>query len=176
MSHMQEEILYTPEELAQKLKLSKYTVYEMIKRGDIQAHHIGRSIRVSESQLELYFMSTKKAENLYEVEIIQELDDQYAYVNGVKIYVTTDLVGKAKIFIRPEDIILSVGPITSSARNVLKGKIVHIISDEKSAIIKLDTGFQMSVFITNRSLQEMKLNRGDEIYAIFKSMAVKVMK
>ncbi len=43
---MHEEILYTPEELASKLKLSKYTVYEMIKRGDIQAHHIGRSIRI----------------------------------------------------------------------------------------------------------------------------------
>ena len=29
---MRDEILYTPEEIAQKLKLSKYTIYEMIKR------------------------------------------------------------------------------------------------------------------------------------------------
>ena len=32
---MREEILYTPEEIGQKLKLSKYTVYEMIKKGEI---------------------------------------------------------------------------------------------------------------------------------------------
>ena len=41
---MRDEILYTPEEIAQKLKLSKYTIYEMIKRGEISAHRIGRSL------------------------------------------------------------------------------------------------------------------------------------
>ena len=39
---MRDEILYTPEEIAQKLKLSKYTIYEMIKRGEISAHRIGK--------------------------------------------------------------------------------------------------------------------------------------
>ena len=51
---MRDEILFTPEEVAQKLKLSKYTIYEMIKRGEISAHRIGRSLRVTESQLEAY--------------------------------------------------------------------------------------------------------------------------
>ncbi len=51
---MQEENLYTPEEVAKKLKLSRFTIYEMIKRGDIPAHHIGRSLRITESQLETY--------------------------------------------------------------------------------------------------------------------------
>ena len=44
---MRDEILYTPEEIAQKLKLSKYTIYEMIKRGEISAHRIGRSLRIT---------------------------------------------------------------------------------------------------------------------------------
>ena len=48
---MRDEILYTPEEIAQKLKLSKYTIYEMIKRGEISAHRIGRSLRITETQL-----------------------------------------------------------------------------------------------------------------------------
>lgn len=69
---------YTPEELAGKLKLSKYTVYEMIKRGDIQAHHIGRSIRISETQLELYFASTRKSENVYDAEIISMVPIHFA--------------------------------------------------------------------------------------------------
>ena len=173
---MQEEILYTPEELAGKLKLSKYTVYEMIKRGDIQAHHIGRSIRVSESQLELYFMSIRKTENVYDAEIISEEGEKYAVTNGVKICVSTDLEGKVKVSVRPEDIILGTGPLVSSARNVMKGTVTGITADDRSAKVLLDTGIPMTVLITRRSMQDMNIKKGDELYAIFKTMAVKVIK
>jgi DNA binding domain, excisionase family len=173
---MHEEILYTPEELAIKLKLSKYTVYEMIKRGDIQAHHIGRSIRVSESQLELYFMNTRRSENVYDSEIVSEGNETLAVTNGVKIYVSTELEGKVKISVRPEDIILSTAPITSSARNMIKGTVADIAADDKSARVLLDTGIPMTVLITKRSLADMDIKKGDELYAIFKTMAVKVIK
>ncbi len=173
---MHEEILYTPEELASKLKLSKYTVYEMIKRGDIQAHHIGRSIRVSESQLELYFMSTRKSDNVYDAEIVPEGNEKYALTNGVKICVSTDLEGKVKVSVRPEDIILSIGPLVSSARNVMKGTVTNILSDEKSARVLLDVGVPMLVLITKRSLLDMGIKVGDELYAVFKTMAVKIIK
>ena len=173
---MQEEILYTPEELAGKLKLSKYTVYEMIKRGDIQAHHIGRSIRISESQLELYFMSIRKSENVYDAEIVPEGDEKYAVINGVKICVSTELEGKVKVSVRPEDIILSAGPLVSSARNVMKGKVTDIASDSKGARVSIDVGVPMTVLITNRSLKEMDIKVGDDLYAVFKTMAVKVIK
>ena len=46
------EEFFTPEEVAGKLKLSKYTIYEMIKRGDLEAHRVGRGLRISETQLE----------------------------------------------------------------------------------------------------------------------------
>lgn len=173
---MREEILYTPEELAGKLKLSKYTVYEMIKRGDIQAHHIGRSIRISESQLELYFMSTRKTENVFDAEIITDEGGKYALTNGVRICVSTELEGRVKVSVRPEDIILSTGPIVSSARNMLKGTVTDIIADERSAKVLLDTGVPMTVLITKHSLQEMNIKKGDELYAIFKTMAVMVIK
>lgn len=173
---MHEEILYTPEELASKLKLSKYTVYEMIKRGDIQAHHIGRSIRISESQLELYFMSIRKTENVYDAEIIWEEGEQYAVSNGVKICVSTSLEGRVKVSVRPEDVILSAGPIISSARNMLQGKVTGVISEEKSAMVLLNVGIPMTVRITQRSLREMGIKEGDELYAIFKTMSVKVLK
>ncbi len=173
---MQEEILYTPEELAGKLKLSKYTVYEMIKRGDIQAHHIGRSIRISETQLELYFMSTRKSENVYDAEIISDGADTFALTNGVKICVSTSLEGRVKVSVRPEDIILSSGPIVSSARNMMQGIVTSIIQDEKSAKVLLDIGIPLTVLITKRSLLDMDIRLGSELYAIFKTMAVKVIK
>lgn len=173
---MSEEILYTPEELAAKLKLSKYTIYEMIKRGDIQAHHIGRSIRISESQLELYFMSAKKAENVYQAEIITENGLTFALTNGVKINVSTDLDGSVKVSVRPEDIILSTGVFACSARNMHKGKVVDIIFDENSAKVLLNIGIPMFALITKRSMIEMGIKIGDELYAIFKTMSVRVIK
>ncbi len=39
---MTETLSYTPEEVAQILKITRFTVYEMIKRGDLPAYRIGR--------------------------------------------------------------------------------------------------------------------------------------
>lgn len=171
-----EDILYTPEEIAKMLKLSKYTIYEMIKRGDIQAHHIGRSIRVSQSQLDLYMMGARKTENVYSAEIVSDGNAKYALSNGVKFFVSTELEGSVKVSVRPEDIILSSGTFLSSARNMHKGRVVDMISDEKSSKILLDIGVPILALITKQAASEMNIKKGDELYAIFKAMSVKVIK
>ncbi len=51
---MTENISYTPDEVAKILKISKFTVYELIKRGDLTAYHIGRKVRVENTDLEHY--------------------------------------------------------------------------------------------------------------------------
>lgn len=56
---MSETNSYTPEEVANILKISKYTVYEMIKRGDLAAYHIGRKVRVQAPDLDLYIQKSK---------------------------------------------------------------------------------------------------------------------
>lgn len=58
---MSETNSYTPEEVANILKISKYTVYEMIKRGDLAAYHIGRKVRVQAPDLDLYIQKSKGA-------------------------------------------------------------------------------------------------------------------
>lgn len=173
---MRGEILYTPEELANKLKLSKYTIYEMIKRGDISAHHIGRSIRISDKQLEAYFMSINNIENVFNVEIYMEGTDQYVLVQGVKIYVSSDAEGSAKILIRPEDIILSTETFISSARNMLKGVVTDIVEDEFKVKVLLDVGFPLTASITKSSLDKMSIRKGNSLYAVFKAVAVVVKK
>lgn len=173
---MSEEILYTPEEVAKKLKLSKYTIYEMIKRGDLKAHHIGRSIRVSQYQLELYLMGTGKAENVFDAEILSEGDAKFALANGVKISVSTELEGRVKVSIAPEDIILSGGTFISSARNMLKGVVTDLKIGDRSVQVLLDIGIPLVVLITRQSLQDMNIQKGNELYAVFKTMAVKVIK
>lgn len=56
---MSESTAYTPEEVAKILKISKYTVYEMIKRGDLAAYRIGRKVRVEAPDLEQYIQKSK---------------------------------------------------------------------------------------------------------------------
>jgi len=57
---MSDTISYTPEEVAKILKISRFTVYEMIKRGDLAAYHIGRKVRVEAPDLEVYIQKSKK--------------------------------------------------------------------------------------------------------------------
>lgn len=50
---MKEE-LYTPQEVADLLRIKKNTVYEMIKRGEIKCKKIGRQFRIGKAELEHY--------------------------------------------------------------------------------------------------------------------------
>lgn len=46
--------LYTAQEIADKLKIRKTTVYELIKRGELPSSKIGKQLRISEDQLSEY--------------------------------------------------------------------------------------------------------------------------
>lgn len=46
--------LYTAQEVADKLKIKKTTVYELIKRGDLASSKIGKQLRISDEQLNNY--------------------------------------------------------------------------------------------------------------------------
>ena len=48
---------YTAQEVADKLKIKKTTVYELIKRGELSSSKIGKQLRVSEEQLKEYLDS-----------------------------------------------------------------------------------------------------------------------
>ncbi len=47
-------LLFTPEEAATVLRLGRTTVYALMKAGDLHPVHIGRSCRLSRSELERY--------------------------------------------------------------------------------------------------------------------------
>ena len=173
---MNDDILYTPEEIAQKLKITKSTVYEMIKRGDLDAHRMGKHLRISKAQYDIYLLKAKGYENTYEATITLEDDEVIAEVSSVKFHVNTELKDKVKISVRPEDIILSKGSFISSARNVHKGIVSDIIINGTSVKIILDIGIPLVALITKKSLNVLSIQIGDELFAIFKTMSVKVYK
>lgn len=47
-------LYYTPEEVAKILKISKGTVYDLIKKGDIPSYRVGKKMRISPSDLEAF--------------------------------------------------------------------------------------------------------------------------
>src|SRR5699024_4041456 len=126
---MKEDMLYTAEEISKKLKITKGTVYEMIKRGELKSHRIGRHIRISQTQFDHYLSEAKGWDNIYDGTIRRENGETFAHIASLKMHVDTPLNGQVKISIRPENIILSMSEFISSARNIFKGNIVDIIKE-----------------------------------------------
>jgi molybdate/tungstate transport system ATP-binding protein len=83
--------------------------------------------------------------------------------------------GPVKVFVRPEDIVLSerIGE-GSSARNVLRERILELQDMGALTRVKLDCG--LIALITTQSREELGLGRGREVYASFKATAVHVVR
>lgn len=60
---MKDETTLTPEEVANILKITKYTVYEMVKRGELPAYRVGNKIRIDAGDLEAYRQNRKQPEH-----------------------------------------------------------------------------------------------------------------
>ncbi|MFJ7980876.1 substrate-binding domain-containing protein [Lysinibacillus xylanilyticus] len=56
---MSQEHSYTIEEVAQLLKVSKLTIYDLVKKGDLPVFRVGRQMRVDRNDLQLYIQKSK---------------------------------------------------------------------------------------------------------------------
>ncbi|WP_440112306.1 substrate-binding domain-containing protein [Paenibacillus sp. QZ-Y1] len=56
---MTEEQSYTTEEISKLLKISKLTVYDLIKKGDLVAYRVGKQMRIDATDLEAYKRRSK---------------------------------------------------------------------------------------------------------------------
>ncbi|MEC0231667.1 helix-turn-helix transcriptional regulator [Paenibacillus alba] len=56
---MTTDISYTTEEISKLLKISKLTVYDLIKKGELSAYRVGKQMRVDASDLEAYKIRAK---------------------------------------------------------------------------------------------------------------------
>lgn len=54
------EKIYTAQEIAEQLKIKKTTVYELIKRGELQATKVGKQLRISQQQLDAYLGASQQ--------------------------------------------------------------------------------------------------------------------
>jgi len=56
---MSSDISYTTEEIAKMLKISKLTVYDLIKKGELPSYRVGKQMRVDAADLEAYKQRAK---------------------------------------------------------------------------------------------------------------------
>ena len=95
--------------------------------------------------------------------------------NGVQIEVADQKEGKVLIFVNPQDIILCEHDFKSSARNVLKGKIMEIIDSDSLVKLRVNVGRIFLVQITKRSFNEIALNIGADVCIVFKASSVQIL-
>jgi len=112
--------------------------------------------------------------NIFRGEIVKDDSDTYVSVNGLKIRVATEKKGNVNISIRPEDILLSIKALDSSARNVFPGVIKQIYEQLSIVHITVDIGIPLVVYITRQSLKELNLVENKKVFVTFKASAVHV--
>ncbi len=78
---MNKDTSLTPQEVADILKIAKTTVYELIKRGELQAYHIGRKVRVDLKDVEAY-KNHKKKSTIFETAEQPQPHDEFISVNS----------------------------------------------------------------------------------------------
>jgi tungstate transport system ATP-binding protein len=94
---------------------------------------------------------------------------------GVQIETALRKPGNVSVYVRPEDIIISVQPIVSSARNTFEGRLTGI-SDLGSIVkLRVKAGKDFTVQITKRSFNEMQLNLDSKVFLAFKASAVQMV-
>jgi molybdopterin-binding protein len=94
---------------------------------------------------------------------------------GLQIETAFEKAGNTTVFVRPEDIILSLNPIVSSARNSFEGRIVEISDLGAIARLRVKAGRDFTVQITKRSFNDMQLNIDAKVFLAFKASSVQTL-
>jgi molybdopterin-binding protein len=110
--------------------------------------------------------------NVFRGESVIDNNIAYININGLKVASATIRDGQVYASIRPEDILVSLRPIKSSARNSFKGKIQDISDAGTIVRITVDVGVPFVAAITRRSFLDMGLKQGTEVFLTFKAADV----
>ena len=124
-----------------------------------------------------YLTSFARLENVFSG--VSEISDDYTSIihieDNLNIEAAFNRPGKISVHVRPEDILVSTRPLQSSARNVFKGRIIGITDIGPIVRLTVDAGKKFGVQITKKSLNEMSINVGSEVYLTFKASAVNLI-
>jgi len=158
VTHNYEEAIYLGERIA------------ILNHGQIV--QVGDPIEVfgkPNSEFVAKFVGTR---NIFNAESTQKGNIYEVQLDGNTIQAVHGKEGNVRICIRPEEIIVSNQPISSSGRNTLKGEIMDIAHLGALVNLNVDTGLPFIATITEGSLSDLNLNIGSEVYLTFKATSI----
>ena len=92
----------------------------------------------------------------------------------IEIAIPTNKAKAMTAAIPPESILVSMSPISTSARNTHHGRITAVTQRNGTVDVAVDVGETLVARITQGSYREMGLLLGEEVYLIFKAEAVRL--
>ena len=95
-------------------------------------------------------------------------------VGGARIYALTERGGEVSVAVRPESIIVTLEPVKTSARNLLKGVIREISEKPPLVSLKVKAGIEFTVYVTRNAVEDLNLKEGKSVYLAFKASDVTV--
>lgn len=150
---------------------------EAISLGDTAAVMLDGSIRQVSSCEELFRRPSDPDVAAFlgiaNVLPVSSMDEKNCIVMGQKIRLTSDTKNMDHIWIRPEEIILSLEKFDSSARNQLKCTVTGWDNRDPLLAVELKcSNLELVSFITYQSFNELNIKAGSQVYATFKSSAI----
>lgn len=114
-------------------------------------------------------------DNLFSGELVQSGGEKWLSLGEkMRIAVITEKAGPVRVSVDPKEILLSLEPFTSSARNRFVGRVVRAADEDSSVRLWIDAGVSFVVVVTKSSFKELGLNLGAEVYLTFKASSVHV--
>jgi len=137
----------------------------------------GSADEVLSHPLSLDIAEFSAAENIIPGSLLQQEGRAMLDCGPLAIEVVSErTAGRAAAVIRPEDILVSPEPITSSARNSFRGTVLAVADLGAVMALQVDcSGIVFSVFVTRISWTEMKLAPATRVSLTFKATSVHLL-
>ncbi|MBN1322070.1 MAG: ABC transporter ATP-binding protein [Thermoleophilia bacterium] len=95
-----------------------------------------------------------------------------ADIGGLELMVATHMRGSVHLTVRPEDILLSLERLHSSARNVFEGTITQILERGSVLYVTVTVPPDFVCLITSQAREELGLEEGVRVWLHFKATAI----
>jgi tungstate transport system ATP-binding protein len=121
-------------------------------------------------------LSPVTPENLFRVDVPAgpATETKRVRVGPVEIAVMTDRSGSAILAVPAEDVLVSLTPVVSSARNVFTGCITRVTQQRGAVHVTADMGIELVAAVTPEAVRELGLVPGTAVVFAFKAAAVRV--
>jgi molybdate/tungstate transport system ATP-binding protein len=94
-------------------------------------------------------------------------------VNGAEVYAAAVDGPVSHLWIKPEEILLSLDPFASSARNQFRGRVTSCEPSGILLAVRVDVGaLELTALVTHESFHSLQLVPGRDVFCTFKSSAV----